>query len=210
MITIEGNKSALYQWDINQRIILTDVEPGMKVYYSHVGDDKNECLVLLTYRENGVVYSNIPNILLQQKGIIAVYVCVQEENKEYTKHNAEILVLPREKPIDYIYSEDEIKTFDSLEKRIKCLEEKESENNSSLPTITEEDEGKFLQVIDGKWSFSEMPVYDVYEGICSVTPAASEQVLQTANKVLKENIIIESIPYNEVTNPAGGITITIL
>lgn len=207
MITIEGNKSALYQWDINQRLILTDVGPGMKIYYSHVGDAKDECLVLLTYKENGIVYSNIPNILLQQKGIIAVYVCVQEENKEYTKHNAEILVLPREKPIDYVYTEEELKTFESLEKRIERLEKEGTGDNGSLPTVTEDDNGKVLQVVDGKWSISELPEYD---GAYSVTPAASEQILQTANKMMKSNVIIESVPYNEVTNPAGGTTVTIL
>lgn len=119
MLQLEGNKSALYQWDLNQRLVLTDVDSAIEVHYSKPG---YECLVTETYEENGIMYSNIPNIMLQSKGIISVYVYTEEEDKSYTKHNAEILVLFREKPSDYVYTETETQTFESLEKRVERLE----------------------------------------------------------------------------------------
>ena len=119
---LEGDKIALYQWDLNQRLIFTDIQENAQVHFSKVDDDK-ESLVLLTYEENGKYYCNIPNILLQEKGIIYVYIYVQEDDKTHTKYEAEILVLFREKPSDYIYTETEVLSLESLEKRVKRIEE---------------------------------------------------------------------------------------
>lgn len=122
MITLEVNGPALYQWDLNRRLILTDVGTNAEVHYSHIDGTKNESLVLLTYEENNKIYADIPNVLLQHKGIISAYVYIEEQNKAYTKHGAEILVLPREKPSDYVYTEEEIINYKSLLKRIERLE----------------------------------------------------------------------------------------
>lgn len=209
MVTIEGNKSALYQWDINQRLVLTETAADIEVHYSRADDVKNECNIRIPYEENGITYVNIPNALLQRSGIITVYVYVQNRNKAYTQYNAEILVLPREKPADYVYAEDEIiKTLSSLEKRVESLEKGESGGaGGSLPSVTEDDNGKVLKVVEGKWAAEELPVYN---GEYSIVPAATEQVLQTTQKMMDANIIIQKVPYNEVTNVANGTTATIL
>lgn len=125
MIKIEGDKSALYQWDLNQRVVLIDVKKDVQVHFSHEGfteEENNECPVLLSYEEEGIVYANIPNIFLQKSGIITVYVYVQENNKAYTEHHAEIIVLYRPKPADYVYTDTEVLTWESLDKRVKALE----------------------------------------------------------------------------------------
>lgn len=108
MINIEGNREALYQWDKNQRIILTNIKKGIEVHFSDEHNTMPECPVVLTYEENGNMYANIPNILLQKSGIITVYIYVLEEDKSYTEYHAEILVLSRPKPADYIYTEIEV------------------------------------------------------------------------------------------------------
>lgn len=78
---------------------------------------------------------------------------------------------------------------------------------SSLPTVTEKDEGKILQVEGGKWAAKDLPTYD---GEFLVTPSAdSDQTLQTAGKYSKSNITVEKIPYSEVSNTAGGTTVII-
>lgn len=51
--------------------------------------------------------------------------------------------------------------------------------------------------------------YDVYEGAYRVTPAVSSQSLATANKLLQSDVVIEQIPYAEVTNNSGGKTASI-
>ena len=124
MIGLEGGKSALYQWDLNQRLILSDIKENVEVHFSSIYDNESECPVVLTYEEDGEVYADIPNVLLQKSGIISVYVCVEEKDKAYTKYNAEILVLPRKKPTDYVYTEDEIYSFEYLEKRMDEIEQK--------------------------------------------------------------------------------------
>ena len=38
MILLEDNRKALYQWDLNQRLILTDIEAGTEV---QIADSNN-------------------------------------------------------------------------------------------------------------------------------------------------------------------------
>lgn len=122
MIKLEFDKPALYQWDLNMRIELENIPAGVEVHYSDNQNTQNECPVLLSYEEDGKVYANIPNIYLQKSGIISVYIYVKENNKGYTKHYSEIFVLPRKKPSDYVYTETEVKSYETLEKRISVLE----------------------------------------------------------------------------------------
>ena len=124
MIKVDGrNREALYQWDLNQRIILSDIKAGIEVHYSDEYDTLPDCPIFCTYEENGNVYADIPNIFLQKSGIIFVYIYVQEDKRAWTEYHAEILVLPRKKPADYVYTENEIRSYDELDKRITKLEE---------------------------------------------------------------------------------------
>lgn len=50
---------------------------------------------------------------------------------------------------------------------------------------------------------------EIYHGTYDVCPCFSEQTLPTKNKQLISDLIIEEIPYSEVTNPSGGLTINI-
>ncbi len=49
--------------------------------------------------------------------------------------------------------------------------------------------------------------YDAYAGEYTVTPKAfNSQVLETANKVLKENVTVSEVPYWETRNESNGTT----
>ena len=48
-----------------------------------------------------------------------------------------------------------------------------------------------------------------YEGEYNVTPSFETQTLPTAKKILDKDVTIEEIPYTEVSNNSGGITVTI-
>lgn len=48
-----------------------------------------------------------------------------------------------------------------------------------------------------------------YKGDYEVTPKTTEIVLPTKNKSMKEDVTVFQIPYREVTNPQGGLTVTI-
>jgi hypothetical protein len=78
---------------------------------------------------------------------------------------------------------------------------------SDLPQVSSEDDGKVLMVSEGKWSVKELPKYD---GEYSITPNTDSKItLQTGQKMVDANIVINKIPYFEVTNNSGGITATI-
>lgn len=44
---------------------------------------------------------------------------------------------------------------------------------------------------------------ETYEGDYTVIPKVSEQELQTKNKMMKENVTIEQIPFHEFSNETG-------
>lgn len=48
-----------------------------------------------------------------------------------------------------------------------------------------------------------------YAGDYNVIPKVEEQTLETKDKTMTDNIFVAAIPYHEVSNPQGGITVTI-
>lgn len=70
---------------------------------------------------------------------------------------------------------------------------------SPMPTIT----GTITATGSG-------PPPNPYEGEYTVTPSAIDtQVLPTANKFLEDDILVKSVPYYEVSNTQGGLTVSI-
>lgn len=114
MILLEDNRKALYQWDLNQRLILIDIEAGTEVQISDSNNTDEHCLTTKAYNENGTVYAKIPNIYLQKSGILYVYIYVHQDDKSYTKYYTEIIVLPRKKPSNYVYTETEKYTVSEM------------------------------------------------------------------------------------------------
>lgn len=61
-----------------------------------------------------------------------------------------------------------------------------------------------LEIQEG--SGGTLPYYD---GDYNVVPKVTNQVLETKNKSMRDDVTIEEIPYAEVSNPQGGVTATI-
>ena len=53
------------------------------------------------------------------------------------------------------------------------------------------------------------PVHPSFDGPYEVTPRFHEQTLKTKNKLMTDDVTVEVIPAHEVTNPQGGLTVTI-
>lgn len=51
--------------------------------------------------------------------------------------------------------------------------------------------------------------YPIYSGEYEVVPTFKEQQLETANKLLKNDVKIKAIPRYDVANAAGGTTVYI-
>lgn len=78
--------------------------------------------------------------------------------------------------------------------------------DNRLPTITRYDDGKFIQVRDGKYVLDDLPKY---EGNYAVTPSVEAQTMPTSQSYMEDDIVINEIPYYEVSNNANGKTVTI-
>lgn len=51
--------------------------------------------------------------------------------------------------------------------------------------------------------------FDMYDGQYTVIPKIQSQILTTKFKNMDNDVVVESIPYQEVGNPSGGKTATI-
>lgn len=50
---------------------------------------------------------------------------------------------------------------------------------------------------------------ETYSGDYVIKPSINRQTLETADKTMEKDLVIQAIPYAEVTNSANGITVTI-
>jgi hypothetical protein len=50
---------------------------------------------------------------------------------------------------------------------------------------------------------------DYYDGAYDIRPSIDSQTVATKDKTMREDLLIEAIPYAEVTNNANGVTVTI-
>lgn len=48
-----------------------------------------------------------------------------------------------------------------------------------------------------------------YEGEYELTPIWEDVTLETKQKSMSDNVTIQAIPYAEVDNPSGGVTVII-
>ena len=51
--------------------------------------------------------------------------------------------------------------------------------------------------------------FPFYQGEYTVKPTFEAQVLPTVETTMKENLVVEAIPYREIENEAGGTTVII-
>lgn len=63
-----------------------------------------------------------------------------------------------------------------------------------------------LELTISEGSGSPLPYYD---GSYQIVPRKIEQVLDTKNKSMRDDVVVDPINYAEVTNPQGGLTATI-
>lgn len=68
---------------------------------------------------------------------------------------------------------------------------------------------EYTRIADEPGGNTGTTTYEAYEGSYVVTPRTSEQTLPTQNTVLIDDVTVHKIPYSEVSNNAGGTTVTI-
>ena len=121
MISLIGGE--LYQWDTG-RIVRIDHDENVTVHEVHFTNKRmDHAYVLKTYIEDDVTYCKIPNIILQQSYRILCYEVCENSDGEETIANTNFDVIKRNKPEDYVYTEQEHVTVVALENRLTKLEE---------------------------------------------------------------------------------------
>lgn len=64
--------------------------------------------------------------------------------------------------------------------------------------------------IDVKFSsFQTVTDADIYEDSYEIIPKTTEQVMETKQKLMADDVTIRKIPFYETSNNTGGTTITI-
>lgn len=105
-------------------------------------------------------------------------------------------------------SQESIVTIDNTDDLEALIDE-----TKQINVLFDEDDGfgcDFSASDSFECDFDKDIAPDEYQGVYEVTPTASEQYLQTANKTLKQNVTVHSTPYYEASNEQGGYTVTIL
>lgn len=111
MFQIENGREHFWQWDANQRLIVSDASIS-EVHFCNGTEDS--ALVCEVYEENNKRIVNVPNILLQDSWDIHAYAYLNY----YTKVEKRFRVVVRSKPANYVYTETEVLNYNTLADRI--------------------------------------------------------------------------------------------
>lgn len=139
MISLVGGE--LYQWDTG-RIVRVVPDENVKVHEVHFSTKRMDyAYVLKTYIVDGVTYCAIPNIILQQSNRLLCYEVCENSDGEETIANTYFDIIKRNRPEDYVYTEQDHFTIQALSNRVDKLEESSHthSNKTELDTITKED-----------------------------------------------------------------------
>ncbi len=133
MFKIYGDRPELWQWDTGQKLIVEDAD----INEVHFHDGINSiALVCEVYELEGLRVVNIPNVVLQDNCDMKVFAFVATADGSYTEHREIIKVNRRSRPVDYVYTETELKSYEVLEKQIADISKKV--DNAGIG-LTEED-----------------------------------------------------------------------
>lgn len=128
MFKIYDGRTSFYQWDLNQKLVVFD-DSITEVHFCNKTDDC--ALVCEVYKDGTLNLVNVPNILLQDNWTIRAYGVAAD----HTEHEARFKVVSRTRPADYMYTETEIKTWDSLEERLEYLEKHGTGGTGSVLSV---------------------------------------------------------------------------
>ncbi len=155
MFTIADGRDRLYQWDADVKLLIDEnVAPTVdEAHFRSKYSKDNVPIPVKVVRTDTESYVMVPNVLLQSSYNIIVYAyCCTSKN---TRHTQELIVVARPKPVDYVYTEEEVLTYRNLAERVEALEKNQGggqQPGSALPPVTEEDNGKLLLVENGVWN----------------------------------------------------------
>lgn len=130
-IYLESGKTFLWQWDTRQRVVLEGYPAGTYIHYANC--NTQEAPVVATRVDGDLLVADIPPELMQEPHDITVYAC----DDTGTVHCHFVPVIPRPKPDSYLYEPVEILRYESLDARLRKMEDGEQGINGITPHIGE-------------------------------------------------------------------------
>jgi hypothetical protein len=107
MFKIADGREYFYQWDLDRQVIVED----NSITEVHFCNRTDECSLVVEVVDG---LANVPNIILQQSFDVRVF----GYDGKATRFDKVFKVKPRTRPADYVYTETEIKNFETLQKQI--------------------------------------------------------------------------------------------
>ena len=112
----------LYQWELGRKISISAHEHTVINRVEFSTASYAETLMATPREEDGVIVADVPNVLLQSGDYIYVHLSHKDEDLLETTAVSILPVIKRPKPADYVYTETDVLTYSSLDKRLKELE----------------------------------------------------------------------------------------
>ena len=126
MFKIADGRDHFYQWDLDRKLLIED-ESITEMHFCNKTDDCS--LVVEVYEQGGKRFADVPNILLQDAWNIRAFAYCGDC---YTKQSAIYKVQARSKPADYVYTETEVKRWETLAADVEeALQEVEAAINEA-------------------------------------------------------------------------------
>lgn len=98
--------------------------PGTTVEEVHCHNKTtDDAVTLIIDSSYDTVTCKIPDTFLTTSNDLVFYAVMKDDTGKYTTEKALFKVIKRPKPSDYVYTDDDVKTWDQLSDRIKEIEE---------------------------------------------------------------------------------------
>lgn len=112
-LKISDGRSSFFQWDLNQKLIIENPSVCNKVHFTNSSRDMALVAEIET-DEHGVTFAKVPNSLLTVPLSLEAYLYQDDGDCKTTVSKYVFGVVKRDKPENYVYTEDEHKDFDEL------------------------------------------------------------------------------------------------
>lgn len=113
-IAEKNGSKKLYQWDLSREIVIS--ADADVVDFAHKNDA--EAVRVKPVNKDGVLTASIPNSLLQSSQPIVAWLVKGDQ----TIYGQVLPVIPRQKPAEYVETEDDVLSYVALEQRVADLE----------------------------------------------------------------------------------------
>lgn len=198
MLKIFDGRSEFYQWDSDQKLIVTEPTANEVHFCNGIQDCSLVCEV---FEVDGQRLVNVPNVLFVNTLPISAYLydgCC-------TKHSTVFRVKPRSKPSDYVYTETEVRNWEEIERRLNEIELTENGIGEVEELPTEHISTKAIYRVIG----SERLNY--YCGGEWLTIATHKDIVELAEKIqnltdTKQDNLSFDGEYNGKTNKVATVS----